>query len=80
VTRGSPFTTAGFARMIGRAARSAGLELKAYPHIVRHARGRVRRDALPGMKEARTARGHAQPLVEIVALLERAHRTSFPFM
>jgi site-specific recombinase XerD len=27
--RGSPFTTAGFARMIERAAASAGLELKA---------------------------------------------------
>jgi site-specific recombinase XerC len=30
--RGSPFTTAGFARMIERAAAAAGLELKAHPH------------------------------------------------
>jgi site-specific recombinase XerD len=37
--RGSPFTTAGFARMIGRAAASAGLELKAHPHMLRHACG-----------------------------------------
>ena len=34
--RGSPFTTAGFARMIERAAVGAGLELKAHPHMLRH--------------------------------------------
>jgi integrase len=37
--RGSPFTTAGFARMIERAATSAGLDLKAHPHMLRHACG-----------------------------------------
>jgi site-specific recombinase XerD len=37
--RGSPFTTAGFARMIERAAAAAGLELKAHPHTLRHACG-----------------------------------------
>jgi integrase len=37
--RGSPFTTAGFARMIERAAASAGFELKAHPHMLRHACG-----------------------------------------
>jgi integrase len=37
--RGSPFTTAGFARMIERAAEGAGLELKAHPHMLRHACG-----------------------------------------
>jgi site-specific recombinase XerD len=37
--RGSPFTTAGFARMIERAAVAAGLELKAHPHMLRHACG-----------------------------------------
>jgi site-specific recombinase XerD len=39
--RGSPFTTAGFARMIERAAAaaSADLELKAHPHMLRHACG-----------------------------------------
>jgi integrase len=37
--RGAPFTTAGFARMIERAARRAGLEFKAHPHMLRHACG-----------------------------------------
>jgi hypothetical protein len=37
--RGSPFTTAGFARMIERAAAGAGLERKAHPHILRRACG-----------------------------------------
>jgi integrase len=37
---GAPFTTAGFARMIERAAhRGLGLELKAHPHTLRHACG-----------------------------------------
>jgi hypothetical protein len=33
------FTTAGFARMIERAAAVAGLQLKAHPHMLRHACG-----------------------------------------
>lgn len=37
--RGSPFTTAGFARMIERAGESAGLGFKAHPHMLRHACG-----------------------------------------
>jgi len=37
--RGSPFTTAGFARMVERAAVAAGLEIKAHPHMLRHACG-----------------------------------------
>jgi integrase len=37
--RGSPFTTAGFARMIERTAAGAGLEIKAHPHMLRHACG-----------------------------------------
>jgi site-specific recombinase XerD len=37
--RASPFTTAGFARMIERAAAGAGLEIKAHPHMLRHACG-----------------------------------------
>jgi len=37
--RGSPFTTAGFARMMERSAAAAGLELKAHPHMLRHACG-----------------------------------------
>src|SRR5262245_36214361 len=37
--RGAPFTTAGFARMIERAARAAGLKIKVHPHMLRHACG-----------------------------------------
>jgi integrase len=37
--RGSPFTTAGFARMLERAAIAAGFELKIHPHMLRHACG-----------------------------------------
>jgi integrase len=37
--RGTPFTTAGFARMIERTARSTGLGLKVHPHMLRHACG-----------------------------------------
>jgi integrase len=37
--RGSPFTTAGFARMIERAGAVAGFEFKAHPHMLRHACG-----------------------------------------
>jgi site-specific recombinase XerD len=35
--RGSPFTTAGFARMIERAGAVAKLAFKAHPHMLRHA-------------------------------------------
>jgi site-specific recombinase XerD len=37
--RGAPLSTAGFARMIERAAVSAGLEIKAHAHMLRHACG-----------------------------------------
>jgi integrase len=37
--RGSPFTTAGFARMIERAGSEARLGFKAHPHMLRHACG-----------------------------------------
>ena len=37
--RGAPLTTAGFARMIERAGKSAGLGLKVHPHMLRHACG-----------------------------------------
>jgi integrase len=37
--RGAPFTTAGFARMIERAATSAKLDIKVHPHMLRHACG-----------------------------------------
>jgi integrase len=37
--RSAPFTTAGFARMIGRAGVEARLGFKAHPHMLRHACG-----------------------------------------
>ena len=37
--RGSPFTRAGFARMLERAGEAAGLALKVHPHMLRHAFG-----------------------------------------
>jgi integrase len=37
--RGAPFTTAGLARMIERAAKSARIGLKVHPHMLRHACG-----------------------------------------
>jgi integrase len=37
--RGSPFTTAGFARLVERAGAAAGFEFKAHPHMLRHACG-----------------------------------------
>ena len=37
--RGSPFTTAGFARMLERAGEAARLALKVHPHMLRHACG-----------------------------------------
>jgi integrase len=37
--RGSPFTTAGFARLIERAGEAAKLGIKAHPHMLRHACG-----------------------------------------
>jgi integrase len=37
--RGSPFTTAGFARLVERAGAAAGFKFKAHPHMLRHACG-----------------------------------------
>src|ERR1700747_2313631 len=37
--RGSPFTTAGFARMVERAAAEAGVGFQEHPHMLRHACG-----------------------------------------
>jgi hypothetical protein len=70
--RSSPFTTAGFAGMIERAARKGlGLELKAHPHMLRHACG------MPSPTEATitravqdgwgVARSRAQPSIPPLA-------------
>jgi site-specific recombinase XerD len=37
--RGDPFSTEGFARMLQRAAKAAGLTIKVHPHMLRHACG-----------------------------------------
>jgi integrase len=37
--RQAPFATAGFARMLERAAEAAGLKIKVHPHMLRHACG-----------------------------------------
>ena len=37
--RGSPFTTAGFAKLVERAGEAAGLGFPAHPHMLRHACG-----------------------------------------
>jgi site-specific recombinase XerD len=37
--RRSPFTTAGFARLVERAGEAAALGFKAHPHMLRHACG-----------------------------------------
>jgi integrase len=37
--RGSPFTPAGFAKMVERAGAEAGFDFKAHPHMLRHACG-----------------------------------------
>ena len=37
--RGSPFSTAGFAKMIERAGLQAGFDFKCHPHMLRHACG-----------------------------------------
>ena len=37
--RGSPFTTAGFARLVERAGAVAGFEFKAHPQMLGHATG-----------------------------------------
>jgi type 1 fimbriae regulatory protein FimB/type 1 fimbriae regulatory protein FimE len=37
--RGAPFTPAGFAKLVERAGKAAGLAFKAHPHMLRHACG-----------------------------------------
>jgi site-specific recombinase XerD len=37
--RGSPFSTAGFAKLVERAGIEAGFKFKAHPHMLRHACG-----------------------------------------
>jgi hypothetical protein len=55
--RGSPFTTAGLARMIERAAAGADLEIKAHPHMLRHACGYATRSPTRGTTRGRYRAG-----------------------
>jgi integrase len=60
--RGSPFTTAGFARMIERVAPGAGLELKVHPHMLRHACGYALANKVPRARQhARERRAGPTP-------------------
>jgi len=52
--RGTPFTTAGFARMVERASGEAKFGFKAHPHMLRHARGYA-------LANRDTIRGHCRP-------------------
>ena len=52
--RGSPFTTAGFARLLERAGEAAGLGIKVHPHMLRHACGFA---LIPGRSKPTSATG-----------------------
>jgi type 1 fimbriae regulatory protein FimB/type 1 fimbriae regulatory protein FimE len=57
--RGAPFTTAGFARMIGRAGMGARLGLKVHPHMLRHACGYALANAGHDTRSLQAFLGHS---------------------
>jgi integrase len=57
--RGTPFTTAGFARMVERAGVAAGIGLKAHPHMLRHACGYALANAGHDTRALQAYLGHA---------------------
>jgi integrase len=57
--RRAPFTTAGFARMMERAAVGAGLNLKVHPHMLRHACGFALANAGHDTRAVQAYLGHA---------------------
>jgi integrase len=57
--RGAPFSTAGFARMMQRAAMTAGLALKVHPHMLRHACGFALANAGHDTRAVQAYLGHA---------------------
>jgi site-specific recombinase XerD len=57
--RGAPFTTAGFARMMQRAAMTAGLAIKVHPHMLRHACGFALANAGHDTRAVQAYLGHA---------------------
>ena len=56
--RGSPFTTAGFARMVERAATDADLGIKTHAHMLRHACGYALADAGHDSRSLQAYLGH----------------------
>jgi site-specific recombinase XerD len=56
--RGSPFSTAGFAKMIERAGNGAGLDFKAHPHMLRRACGFALANAGHDTRALRAYLGH----------------------
>ena len=67
--RGSPFTTAGFARMVERAGVEAKLGFPAHPHMLRHA------VVLRWLTRA-TIRERCRPTSATATCLRRAHRSA----
>jgi integrase len=57
--RGTPFTTAGFARMMERAGVAAGLGLKVHPHMLRHACGYALANAGRDTRSLQAYLGHS---------------------
>jgi hypothetical protein len=88
--RGSPFTTAGFARMVERAGVEAKLGIKAHPHMLRHACGftlanqQTDRDLCEGLRDGRTRRTCGAPekgegkAMNIEARIEKLERVLAP--
>jgi site-specific recombinase XerD len=56
--RGTPFTTAGFARMVERAGVAGGLGLKVHPHMLRHACGYALANAGRDTRSVQAYLGH----------------------
>jgi site-specific recombinase XerD len=69
--RGAPFTTAGFARMLERAAVEAGLTLKVHPHMLRHACGFALANAGHDTRSLQAYLGH-RSIQHTVRYTERA--------
>jgi len=57
--RGTPFTTAGFARMMERTGLAAGLRLKVHPHMLRHACGFALANAGHNTRSLQAYLGHS---------------------
>jgi integrase len=70
--RGAPFTTAGFARMVERAAKSASLGLKVHPHMLRHACGYALANAGHDTRALQAYLGHKN-IQHTVRYTELAH-------